>query len=147
MFEGEGDLLRGDAGGFEGGAEAIRVFRGISEGGGGGFRGQVHFAVVGDGHEDLSARGRGAAVPEEALFPCEVEERHGIAVALAAGDAGADGEAVGEGGFFGVAGGAGDGAVAGEPGVVEELAAEIDAFGDERVVAGEIGDGEGTADG
>ena len=29
LFEGEGDLLRGDAGGFEGGAEAIRVFRGI----------------------------------------------------------------------------------------------------------------------
>ena len=103
--------------------------------------------MVGDGHEDLSAKGRGAAVPEEALFPCEVEEWHGIAVALAAIDADADGEAVGEGGFFGVAGGAGDGAIAGEPGVVEELAAEIDAFCDEGVVAGEIGDGEGTADG
>ena len=29
LFEGEGDLLGGDAGGFEGGAEAIRVFRRI----------------------------------------------------------------------------------------------------------------------
>lgn len=103
--------------------------------------------MIGDRHEDLSAEGWGAAVPEEALFPCEVEERHGIAVAFAAGDAGADGEAVGEGGFFGVAGGAGDGAVAGEEGIVEELAAEIDTFGDEGVVAGEIGDREGTADG
>ena len=82
--------------------------------------GFVHFHGVLDGHEGLFAEGGGAAVPEEGIFPGEVEEGHGVALARLAVDAEAELAAVGEGMGDLVAGGAGDGVVAGEDGVVEE---------------------------
>ena len=150
MLERESELLGGDLRRAEGGGEE----RGVVGRGGGGdggefcndaIEGLVHLDVVFNGNEDLRAERRGASVPEEVVFPSEIEERHRIASAGLVAHADADAARIGERGVALVAGGAGKRAIAGEGGLGEEDFAEGDALLDERVVAWQIGDGKGRA--
>lgn len=147
LLHGEADLFGGDLGGIERGGEERGVTRIGGELGDDVVEFLVHLGVILDGEEDLLAKGRRAAIPEEERLPGEIYQRHAVARAGATFDADTETARIGEAIGRQVAGGAGDGAIAGELGIVEELAAEGHAFVDERIVPREGRQREGAADG
>lgn len=107
VFDGQTDVLWGDLTRSESGAKERRIDRVGLELRCDVFEGLIHLKVVFDRNQGLGAERIGAAVPEEGIFPSEVEERHGVAVAMLAVDAGAEAARVAEG-FSLMAGSAGN---------------------------------------
>ena len=98
-----------------------------------------HFEVVLNRLQDLLSEAGRAAIPEEALFPCEVEKGLRIAFAKSSFEASREINVIAEGEFHHVASGAGDRAIDRKNGVVKESLSKGDAFFRKKVISGEIG--------
>ena len=142
VFEGEGELFGGDGPGPVGFLKIAAVALGAIEVIENPAKAGCHFEVTLDWLKDLIADGGRASIPEEVRLPGEVKEGRGVSEAEASLESAGAIDIVAKGKLGDVTGGAGDGAIDGENGVVEEAFAEIGSGFCESIVGGKLGGSE-----